>query len=327
MSLIDRLERRLSWIAIPGVVKIIMLFQALVWLLNAYRGDEALLVALYLDKDLILSGEVWRLFSFIFIPPVGSTGIILMFFAVFFTIFLGSMLEEIWGSFKLTLYVIGGVLSVLISEFLIGDGFSIALVEGKLAGHTFPTFLIIESILFACAVYNPNYVVRLFAIIPIRLFWIAILAAGLLFLQATNDLDVAGLILISLLHFFVVFVPGMKRSIQVKVQVSSRKNQFENAQMSKDEALHLCEYCGKTEKDDEELIFRVAANGTEFCEGCRDQASAALVTDLKQRGNQVGVLKNEEQKPSRMIERSSKKPSPVRKSKKERWGYDQEDSK
>ena len=325
MSLIDRLERRLSWIAIPGVVKIIMLFQALVWLLNAYRGDEALLVALYLDKDLILSGEVWRLFSFIFIPPVGSTGIILMFFAVFFTIFLGSMLEEIWGSFKLTLYVIGGVLSVLISEFLIG--FPIALVEGKLVGHTFPTFLIIESILFACAVYNPNYVVRLFAIIPIRLFWIAILAAGLLFLQATNDLMIAGLILISLLHFFVVFVPGMKRSIQVKAQVSSRKNQFENAQMSKDEALHLCEYCGKTEKDDEELIFRVAANGTEFCEGCRDQASAALVTDLKQRGNQVGVLKNEEQKPSRMIERSSKKPSPVRKSKKERWGYDQEDSK
>jgi len=326
MSLIDRLERRLSWIAIPGVVKIIMLFQALVWLLNAYRGDEALLVALYLDKDLILSGEVWRLFSFIFIPPVGSTGIILMFFAVFFTIFLGSMLEEIWGSFKLTLYVIGGVLSVLISEFLIS--FDIALVEeGKLVGHTFPTFLIIESILFACAVYNPNYVVRLFAIIPIRLFWIAILAAGLLFLRATNDLEIAGLILISLLHFFVVFVPGMKRSIQVKAQVSSRKNQFENAQMSKDEALHLCEYCGKTEKDDEELIFRVAANGTEFCEGCRDQASAALVTDLKQRGNQVGVLKNEEQKPSRMIERSSKKPSPVRKSKKERWGYDQEDSK
>ena len=325
MSFIDRLERRLSWIAIPGVVKIIMLFQALVWLLNAYRGDEALLVALYLDKDLILSGEVWRLFSFIFIPPVGSTGIILMFFAVFFTIFLGSMLEEIWGSFKLTLYVIGGVLSVLISEFLIG--FPIALVEGKMVGHTFPTFLIIESILFACAVYNPNYVVRLFAIIPIRLFWIAILAAGLLFLRATNDLEIAGLILISLLHFFVVFVPGMKRSIQVKAQVSSRKNQFENAQMSKDEALHLCEYCGKTEKDDEELIFRVAANGTEFCEGCRDQASAALVTDLKQRGNQAGVLKNEEQKPSRMIERSSKKPSPVRKSKKERWGYDQEDSK
>ena len=73
-----------------------------------------------------------------------------MFFAVFFTIFLGSMLEEIWGSFKLTLYIIGGVASVVISEFLIGFPNS---------SIVFPTFLIIESILFACAVYNPNYVV------------------------------------------------------------------------------------------------------------------------------------------------------------------------
>jgi hypothetical protein len=156
----------------------------------------------------------------------------------------------------------------------------------------FPTFLIIESILFACAVYNPNYVVRLFAIIPIRLFWIAIFAAGILLLQAFNDLRTASLILVSMLHFFVVFVPGMKRSIQVKAQVSSRRNEFENAQISKDEALHYCEYCEKTEKDDEELIFRVAANGIEFCEDCRDQ---------------VRVLKGNEHNPSRIIGRSSKK--------------------
>ena len=305
MSLIDRLERRMSWVAIPGVVKIIMLFQALVWLLNIFRDDDMLLhTLLYLDKDLILSGQVWRLFSFIFIPPVGATSFIFMFFAVFFTIFLGSMLEEIWGSFKLTLYIIGGVASVVISEFLIGFPNNSIM---------FPTFLIIESILFACAVYNPNYVVRLFAIIPIRLFWIAIFAAGILLLQALNDLRTASLILVSLLHFFVVFIPGMKRSIQVKAQVSSRRNQFENAQISKDEALHYCEYCGKTEKDDEELIFRVAANGVEFCEDCRDQ---------------LRVLKSDEHSSSRIIERSSKKTRPPgRKGKKDRWNYDQEDFK
>ena len=295
----------MSWVAIPGVVKIIMLFQALVWLLNIFRDDDMLLhTLLYLDKDLILSGQVWRLFSFIFIPPVGATSFIFMFFAVFFTIFLGSMLEEIWGSFKLTLYIIGGVASVVIAEFLIGFPNN---------SITFPTLLIIESILFACAVYNPNYVVRLFAIIPIRLFWIAIFTSGILLLQALNDLRTASLILVSMLHFFVVFVPGMKRSIQVKAQVSSRRNEFENAQISKDEALHYCEYCGKTEKDDEELIFRVAANGIEFCEDCRDQ---------------VRVLKSDEHSASRIIERSSKKTRPPRrKGKKERWSFDKEDSK
>ena len=82
--------------------------------------------------------------------------------------------------------------------------------------------------------------------------------------------------------------------------------------MNPDEAFHYCKYCGKTEQDDEELVFRVAANGEEFCEDCRDQ---------------VRVLKNEENSPSRIIERSSKKPKPSgRKGKKERWSFDGEDS-
>ena len=215
---------------------------------------------------------------------------------------MGNMLEQIWGSFRLTLYLLGGIVSVVIAEFAIGFNGDV----------TLPTFLIVESILFACAVYNPNYVIHLFGIIPIRLFWIALFAAAMLFITATQSLIVAALILISLMNFFVVFVPGMKKSIQVKAQVSSRRNQFEKSKMSPDEAFHYCKYCGKTEQDDEELVFRVAANGEEFCEDWRDQ---------------VRVLKNEENSPSRIIERSSKKPKPSgRKGKKERWSFDGEDS-
>ena len=303
MTLIDRLERRFGWIAIPGVVKVIVAFQALIWVLNMFRDNDLIFhLLLYLDKDLILSGQVWRLFSFILIPPVEAGAFIFMLFAVFFTIFMGNMLEQIWGSFRLTLYLLGGIVSVVIAEFAVGFN----------GDATLPTFLIVESILFACAVYNPNYVIHLFGIIPIRLFWIALFAAALLFITATQSLVVAALILISLMNFFVVFVPGMKKSIEVKAQVSSRRNQFEKAKVSPNEAFHYCKYCDKTEQDDEELVFRVAANGEEFCEDCRDQ---------------VGVLKNEENSPSRIIERSSKKPKPSgRKGKKERWSFDEEDS-
>ena len=303
MTLIDRLERRFGWIAIPGVVKVIVAFQALIWVLNMFRDNDLRFHELLsLDKDLILSGEVWRLFSFILIPPAEAGAVIFMLFAVFFTIFMGNMLEQIWGSFRLTLYLLGGIVSVVIAEFAIGFN----------GDATLPTFLIVESILFACAVYNPNYVIHLFGIIPIRLFWIALFAAAYLFIIATQSLIIAALIIISLMNFFVVFVPGMKKSIQVKAQVSSRRNQFEKSKMSPDEAFHYCKYCGKTEQDDEELVFRVAANGEEFCEDCRDQ---------------VRVLKNEENSPSRIIERSSKKPKPSgRKGKKERWSFDQDDS-
>ena len=303
MTFIDRLERRFGWIAVPGVVKIIVAFQALIWLLNIFReNDLAFHLLFYLDKDLILSGQVWRVVSFVLIPPVEYDQLLFMLFAVIFTIFLGNMLEQIWGSFRLTLYLIGGIIGAVIAEFAIG--FS--------NDFTFPTFLIIESILFACAVYNPNYTIHLFGIIPIRLFWIALFGSALLFIDAVQSLTAAGLILISLMNFFVVFVPGMKKTIQVKAQVASRRNQFEKAKMDPNESFHYCKYCGKTEQDDEELVFRVAANGVEFCEDCRDQ---------------VRVLKNEENSPSRIIERSAKKPKPSgRKKNKERWSYDQENS-
>ena len=113
MTLIDRLERRFGWIAIPGVVKVIVAFQALIWVLNMFRDNDLIFhLLLYLDKDLILSGQVWRLFSFILIPPVEADAFIFMLFAVFFTIFMGNMLEQIWGSFRLTLYLLGGIVSL-----------------------------------------------------------------------------------------------------------------------------------------------------------------------------------------------------------------------
>ena len=42
MTLIDRLERRFGWVAIPGVVKVIVAFQALIWVLNMFRDDDQL---------------------------------------------------------------------------------------------------------------------------------------------------------------------------------------------------------------------------------------------------------------------------------------------
>ena len=70
MPLVDRLERKFGWIAVPGIVKIIMGLQALVWLLCSFRGDNDLLLKILVHKDSILNGEVWRLFSFVIMPPI-----------------------------------------------------------------------------------------------------------------------------------------------------------------------------------------------------------------------------------------------------------------
>ncbi|HIG85403.1 MAG TPA: hypothetical protein EYG40_00330 [Verrucomicrobia bacterium] len=263
MPLVDRLERRFGWIAVPGIVKIIMGLQALVWLLCSVRGDEALLFKILLHKESILNGEVWRLVSFVIMPPVapGSNGIIFMLFAVLFSIFLGNMLESIWGTFKLTLYLLSGVVCMVVAEFLIPiPPESLVFMR---------SFLLIESILFACAVYNPHYTVRLFGIIPVKLFWIALFSGGILVVDAINSPLLGLSIIISLGNFIVVFVPGMKRSLQMRAQVTVRRNKFDAAKVSENESLHLCASCGKTENDDNDLIFRVADSGEEYCENCR----------------------------------------------------------
>ena len=274
MPLVDRLERRFGWIAVPGIVKIIMSLQALVWLLSSLRGDNDLLLKIVLHKESILNGEVWRLVSFVVMPPpglVGLNGIIFMFFAVFFSIFLGNMLESIWGSFKLTLYLIGGVIGMVIAEFLIPSQI-----------NSISSYILIESILFACAVYNPHYVVRLFGIIPIRLFWIAVFAAGMFFIEAVTVPLLGVAILISLSNFFIVFVPGMKRSLQMRAQVTARRTRFEDAKVPENEPLHLCVSCGVTENDDEDLIFRVADDGEEYCENCRGKNAKPIKSSDQQ---------------------------------------------
>ena len=274
MPLVDRLERRFGWIAVPGIVKIIMILQALVWLLSSLRGDNDLLLKIVLHKESILNGEVWRLVSFVVMPPpglVGLNGIIFMFFAVFFSIFLGNMLESIWGSFKLTLYLIGGVIGMVIAEFLIPSQI-----------NSISSYILIESILFACAVYNPHYVVRLFGIIPIRLFWIALFAGGMFFIDAVTLPMYGVAILISLSNFFIVFVPGMKRSLQMRAQVTARRTRFEDAKVPENEPLHLCVSCGVTENDDEDLIFRVADDGEEYCENCRGKNAKPIKSSDQQ---------------------------------------------
>jgi len=286
MPLVDRLERRFGWIAVPGIVKIIMSLQALVWLLSSLRGDKDLLLKIILHKESILNGEVWRLVSFVVTPPVepGSNGIIFMLFAVLFSIFLGNMLESIWGSFRLTLYLIGGVVCMVIAEFFIS--FPIPISPESLAYMR--SFLLIESILFACAVYNPHYTVNLFGIIPVKLYWIALFGGGMLVVNATSNTLLGISIAISLSNFFIVFVPGMKRSLQMRAQVASRRTRFEAAKIPENEPLHLCAGCGVTENDDEDLIFRVADDGEEYCENCRGKNAKPV------RSSDQLIVKNED---------------------------------
>ena len=126
MPLLDNLERRFGFLAIPGLIRIVIVFTALVWglmWLNPNFGS-----ALDLDPARILHGEVWRLVTYIFIPRgIGTSGAMQPLWVVLFLWFLwfiGEGLEQAWGAFRLTLYFIVGMIGTTVAAVLFGARFS-----------------------------------------------------------------------------------------------------------------------------------------------------------------------------------------------------------
>lgn len=114
-----------------------------------------------LDRDLVLKGQVWRLVTFAFIPPTLSP--IWIVFSLFWTYTMGVMLEQTWGSFRYQVYWFLGWLSTLI----------VAMITGEQSTNA----ILLESVFLAFATIFPDYELRLFFVIPVKVKWLAWLSA------------------------------------------------------------------------------------------------------------------------------------------------------
>ena len=90
MHLLDKLERRFGFLGIPGLIRIIVGFNALVFVLVRLNPD--FVSVLSLDPARIRHGEVWRLVTYIFIPQTFS--FLWIVFVLWFLWFIGDGLER-----------------------------------------------------------------------------------------------------------------------------------------------------------------------------------------------------------------------------------------
>ncbi len=81
-DLLDKLDRKLGRFAIRQLMVYIVGINGLVYLLSLANPESHAVSKLWLDPHLILQGEVWRLFTFVFIPP--SASIFWIFFILYF---------------------------------------------------------------------------------------------------------------------------------------------------------------------------------------------------------------------------------------------------
>src|SRR6266567_9295351 len=120
MRLLDKLERRFGFLGIPGLMRIVVGFNALVFLL--VRLNPGFRFVLELDPERIRHGEIWRLVTYIFLPRTASVLWIILF--LWFLWFIGDGLEQTWGAFRLTLYFFVGMIGTTAAAFFFGARFS-----------------------------------------------------------------------------------------------------------------------------------------------------------------------------------------------------------
>ena len=107
--MLDKLERKLGRYAIPHLMRYIIFGNALVYLVAMFFPD--IVVYLNLIPQLVLKGQVWRLFTFVLVPSMGN--VFLTIFSMFCYYWIGESLERTWGSFKFGVYYFIGWLSMV----------------------------------------------------------------------------------------------------------------------------------------------------------------------------------------------------------------------
>lgn len=247
---LNKLERKYGRYAISGLMKYIVAANLAVFLLEVINpGLEANLM---LIPQAVMAGQLWRLVTFILIPPATSAFWIL--FTLYFYYIIGMGLEQAWGSFKFNIYYLVGMIATII----------VSLIGGSPA-----TGIFINLTLFlAFASIYPNHEVLLFFILPVKVKYLGILNAVLLAQQfIMGGVGIKLMILASLANYFIFFGKDFIELFKTKKKVKRNKEKFKVIEM-KDYVRHRCTVCGITERDDPNMEFRYCSKCSGHKEYC-----------------------------------------------------------
>lgn len=264
---LDKMERRFGRYAIRNLTMYLLAGYAIGYLLSFTMPQ--LLTYFTLEPALILKGQVWRLLSWVIIPP--NDNIIFVIFMMLLYYSLGNTLESYWGAFRYNVYIFSGILFTVIGAFNVNG-----LIGGITGfGSLYSTYYINMSIFLACASIMPDYQLLLYGIIPIKMKWLAVLDVVLLAVDAVQGgLIIRIVIIASLLNFIIFFFCNRNlrghspkqaaRRKKFQKQISRPQNQYAGG------AKHRCAVCGRTELDNPTLEFRYCSKCNGNYEYCQD---------------------------------------------------------
>jgi membrane associated rhomboid family serine protease len=231
--LLARLERRFGKYAVENLTFVIVGGMGAVFLVSMVQPDfERLLV---LDLDAVKHGQVWRLFTYLFLPRSHSNLWIL--FMLYWVWLIGSNLEAEWGAFKFNAYYVLGMLGTTAAAWLSGGG-----ATNEFLNH---------SLFFAFATLVPDYEIFFFFLLRIKIKWLALIdAAFIAYSFFGGDWMVRAAIIASLGNYFLFFsgtLWAMFVSRNLQVRQAARRSSI--GPPPKAAGGRTCAICGASEDD------------------------------------------------------------------------------
>lgn len=309
MLWVYKMEQKFGKYAIENLTKYLIICYAIGYVIEflaVYVNPIFVVIEnyLYLDIYCILHGQIWRLFTWLLIPPSGLTrnGFDLFVLVMLYCYFnIGTVLERTWGTFKYNLFMFGGFLFTILGAILLFVGLNYGMEAltggaftaqeiGYLCRSSFSTYYVSMSIFLAFAMTFPDTEFRFMFVIPIKakilgLFYIGIMAYEIFIAFASSviiGLMYATVIIFSLFNvlvFYIVTRKGFRTPGQYK-----RQKQYER-QVSRMKAVsrHKCAICGCTEESDPDETFRFCSK----CEGSYEYCSHHIYTHIHVKADNI----------------------------------------
>ena len=277
------LRRKLEKYAIPNLTLYLIICYGIGSLMQFLKPTKN--QYLMLDPFLVLKGQVWRLVTWILIPP-DSSNIFFVLITLYLYYSLGGLLERIWGTYKYNVYLFSGLLFTILGAFVL-CGYSV-LMGAQPTMYTglyllnngsavyfgqFSTYYINMSIFLACAASIPDVQVLLMFIFPIKVKWLGIVYGIILLVNCIQGGIATWIVVIFSLLNFLVFFLRSKGKMHLSVGQIKRQQEFHqkmrSAGQTKGITRHKCAICGRTELDGDDLEFRFCSkcNGNyEYCQ-------------------------------------------------------------
>jgi hypothetical protein len=226
------LERRFGKYAIGNLTSIIVAGMAALFLLNMVRPD---LMGLFtLDVEDVKHGQIWRLFTYLFLPR--TTNLFWIFFSLGFVYYIGSSLEAHWGSFQFNVYYFVGMAGTTVAAIV---------TQSELTNYWLNM-----SLMLAFGTLFPDEDIGFFFIsFPAK--WLAMFDAGyMVYGMVVGDWSQRAAILAATSGYFLFFsgtLAALLRSRNLQVRQSARRASM--GPPPKPEAGRVCAICGASQDD------------------------------------------------------------------------------